>query len=245
MLTPSVYAKDLAIKSTLNVLPRPAIIIDAGCSNGFHLQDIDADMKIGLDLNPLLFDSNEHGIKCDIRSIPLKDNMAGCIVSLDVIEHIVEHDKVIAEFHRILADNGVLVLTTPCDSDFIPYMKFRKLFQVNTTQMHQKWGHIRNGYSKHDLLELIERHDFQILSYCTIYKPLVQVMDFPYTQLLGYLSRKPDSQISISNLKNNNLTSIIEKIHDSFLKLLLSLIVPWIENTRQDGFLHLVLSKKN
>jgi SAM-dependent methyltransferase len=245
LLTPSVYAKDLAVKKALNLLPRPAIIIDAGCSNGFHLQGIDADMKIGLDINPLLFNSDEHGIKCDIRSIPLKDNVANCIVSLDVIEHIIEHHRVISEFHRVLSDNGVLVLTTPNDSEFIPYKKIRRLFKIDTALMHQEWGHIRNGYTQNDLLGLIENYDFTLLSYHTIYKPFVQLMDFPYALLFAYLNNKPDSQQSIRNLKKNSLITILERIHDFLLKFLLAPSIPRIENREQGGFLHLVAFTKN
>ena len=245
MLTPSVYAKDLAIKTTLKSLPRPSIIVDAGCSNGFHLRGIEADIKIGLDLNPLLVNSDEQGIKCDIRSIPIKSKTVNCIVALDVIEHIKEDAKVISEFHRILAENGSLVITTPNDSDFVPYRKIRNFLKINTAVMHQKWGHVTEGYSKSNILEQLGNNKLTILSYENIYQPFVQLMDVPYAMFLAYLNNRSGSQQAISNMKHNRLISTLEKIHDFCLKMVLFLIIPIFERKKKGGFLHLIVSQKN
>ena len=104
MLTPGIYARALVLKEVFQSLPKPEVLVDAGCGSGFHLLQIDATRKIGLDIHPSL-QRDIQCIKCDLRFIPFKSEACDFLMSLDVNEHIEEDGEVVFEFHRVL-DNG-------------------------------------------------------------------------------------------------------------------------------------------
>jgi glycosyltransferase involved in cell wall biosynthesis len=54
-----------------------------------------------------------HAAVSDIRSTPIADGVAGAVCLLDVIEHMPDPDRALAEARRILAPDGVLIVTVP------------------------------------------------------------------------------------------------------------------------------------
>lgn len=51
--------------------------------------------------------------KADARFLPYADRSFECVICSEVIEHIEQADRVLAEIHRVLTDDGCLVLSTP------------------------------------------------------------------------------------------------------------------------------------
>jgi SAM-dependent methyltransferase len=62
----------------------------------------------GIDMNPGLGVDQQH----DLRHLGLRDDSVGTALLLDTIEHVEDLDSAIAELHRCLAPDGVLLLTT-------------------------------------------------------------------------------------------------------------------------------------
>jgi len=101
-------------------------ILDTACGVGYGsrlLTDRGARMVIGMDLERsaieqgvLNIDSdrqNLHFVTGNATSIPLPDRSINIIVSLETLEHIADDQNCLREFHRVLSDDGLLILSTP------------------------------------------------------------------------------------------------------------------------------------
>ncbi len=49
----------------------------------------------------------------DALNLPFKTNSFDCIICSEVLEHLTDSRKAILEFHRVLYNNGHLIITTP------------------------------------------------------------------------------------------------------------------------------------
>lgn len=111
-----------------------------------------------------------HLLQMDARAIPY----SGCfdaIGAFDVIEHIEEDRRVLAEMHRALVDNGVLVLTVP---------QHRWLWSAQDEHAH----HVRR-YTRDELVGKVTDGGFEILKVTSFVTALLPVM------MLSRM-RKPD-----------------------------------------------------
>lgn len=90
--------------------------------------------------------------------LPLQDNLIDVILCLDVIEHIREDTLLIHEVSRVLREDGIVVLTTPCENG----ITFPFLSKYVSEAINMKWGHLRQGYSIERIRKLFE------LSYLSI-----------------------------------------------------------------------------
>jgi len=245
VLTPGIYARALALKEVFQSLPKPEVLVDAGCGSGFHLLQIDATRKIGLDIHPSL-QRDIQCIKCDLRFIPLKSKACDFLMSLDVIEHIEEDAEVVFEFRRVLDDGGVLVITTPNDSDFIPYRPLRVMFGLDTSKIHRWWGHVRPGYSRGQLTALVERNGFEVIYYGRIGGSLVRVLGLGYILLLklGEHIYSPEQRVQQFR-KGVGLTRRLERTHDFLFSLLLAPIIKRLEKRGDKGFWHLIACRRS
>lgn len=110
------------IKTMLNAKNRE-IILDIGCGSGVQLRALDVDspqLMIGMDLNraALLFAKgknipNTEFLIADAEQLPFKDKSINRIICAEIIEHLHEPEKMIAESQRVLTDYGKIVISTP------------------------------------------------------------------------------------------------------------------------------------
>lgn len=248
MITPTTYARSLVVKKTCQSWPRPNLLIDAGCGNCFFLTQVEAKHKIGVDLNMARFalpDDKTQGIKCDIRFMPFKETTVDCVMSLEAIEHVKEDESVIAESYRILKNGGFLLLTTPTENEYLP-IPLRKLPGLDTAKLHRQWGHVRPGYNRNQLANLVEQHHFQIISYRTCVRRLTRVLETLIYLPLQYVYNYGKSGEDIYKPKQKGaLVSIVENALDLFFLRTLAYLILWIENqNNSDGFTHVILAKK-
>jgi len=75
-------------------------------------------------------------LACDIRVLPFADGVASEIVAIHVVEHffITEVLSVLKEWHRVLSDDGTLIIELPC------WGKVRKLIAVNAPENLTRWA---------------------------------------------------------------------------------------------------------
>lgn len=52
------------------------------------------------------------GAVCDASSLPFKDGSFNIVISIDVVEHIIEDKRFVKEIERILSPNGLLIIGT-------------------------------------------------------------------------------------------------------------------------------------
>ena len=81
----------------------------------------------------------------DCTSLPFGDNEFDRVVSFETLEHLAEHDQLLAEFRRVLKPDGCLILSSP---DKATYSDAQ-----NTVNEH----HVKELY-RDELEELIRRH---------------------------------------------------------------------------------------
>ncbi|MBX3741153.1 MAG: class I SAM-dependent methyltransferase [Akkermansiaceae bacterium] len=82
-----------------------------------------------------------------LTEIPHKDESFDCVLSTQVLEHIVEHEKAASEMGRIVKRNGHLIISVPHPPEPYPNV-----------------GHVREGYTEADLEALFPSPWFERLS---------------------------------------------------------------------------------
>ncbi len=116
-------SRRLAVSSMQRLTVAAPIILDAGCSSGFVLEDLRQTLPharlIGADYlrGPLegLAQRMPHVpiLQFDLRRCPLPDACLDGVTSLNVLEHIDDHQTALAEIHRILRPGGLAHIEVP------------------------------------------------------------------------------------------------------------------------------------
>lgn len=112
-----------ALRWVRNWVPTDALILDIGCSSGHMLrllrEELPHSRLMGADYirGPLAKLSRELPVvplmQFDLTACPLEDNCADAIVALNVLEHIPDDGKAIAEMFRILKPRGKAIIEVP------------------------------------------------------------------------------------------------------------------------------------
>jgi glycosyltransferase involved in cell wall biosynthesis/SAM-dependent methyltransferase len=133
----------------LNVLKeKRGVVLDVGCHDGYFLSKLDADLKVGVDLDPIHGAPNIGFVQADARYLPFRSACFDAVFALDVIEHVEDDAAFSKAILRVLAPEGKLLLTTPS-------AKIRLNPPFLTGWISRQWGHIyRLGYTPERLREL-------------------------------------------------------------------------------------------
>ena len=145
-------------------------VLDAGCGNGMlsyrawqrgaHVLGISIkDDEVQSCRAVFNQDRGINGDELKFENINLydldpKDRQFDAIICAEVLEHIVQHDRVCAKFFQLLRPGGVLHVTTPNAEH--PY---NIAFPIDTEE---KGGHVRPGYTEQDYRDLMEPIGFRI-----------------------------------------------------------------------------------
>ncbi len=104
-----------------------AKILDAGCAMGDLLARIADRERFGCDFNAeYLAVASDRGIQttqCDLEAMPYADGLFDLVVTTDVLEHVMDLNRVIAEMLRVLRPGGHLVIRTPDNEDLTGYLE--------------------------------------------------------------------------------------------------------------------------
>lgn len=99
-------------------------VLDAGCGVGYGAQILaraGAKSVIGVDIDPRAVEqakknADSHGdtmVEGDLCNLPFEDGCFDLVVCFEVIEHLKDADKALAEFRRVLRREGMLIVSTP------------------------------------------------------------------------------------------------------------------------------------
>src|SRR4051812_42174912 len=95
-------------------------VLDAGCGTGYGSQiltEAGARRVVGIDVDrdalPKRGRENLEFAVADVHELPYADAEFDLVVSFEVIEHVERRNEVIAELARVLADDGVFLVSSP------------------------------------------------------------------------------------------------------------------------------------
>jgi len=119
----SMYHKERQASALKNLnLQKDDIVLDAGCGNGSLSLSISEKCKkiYAVDLARTAFKENSRKPpknlvfkKMNIEELKFRNESFSKIVCVETIEHVLNPDKVLQEFHRVLKPQGILVISYP------------------------------------------------------------------------------------------------------------------------------------
>ena len=115
----------------LGGLPVTPTVLDLGCSSGYLLADLRVRLPratlIGVDLVPSgLRKARAHVpdallLQADVCSLPLKDASVDVAMSANLLEHVPDDERALAEIGRVLRPGGRAVIVVPVNPDLYDY----------------------------------------------------------------------------------------------------------------------------
>jgi ubiquinone/menaquinone biosynthesis C-methylase UbiE len=103
-----------------------AKILDAGCAMGDLLLRIEGRERYGCDFNADYLEvAAGRGItvrQCDLEAMPYANDEFDLVVTTDVLEHVLDLNRVIWEMLRVLRPGGHLVIRSPDGEDLTGYL---------------------------------------------------------------------------------------------------------------------------
>jgi 2-polyprenyl-3-methyl-5-hydroxy-6-metoxy-1,4-benzoquinol methylase len=164
------YTVGCEIERTSKVFARGMIpadralrILDVGCGSGLNARMLaqHGHTVVGIDLSPVAIAkfraTGFEGHVCDVtQGIAYPDESFDIVFASEVIEHVVDTDRFLAELNRVLKRGGTLVLTTP-NSAFWVYRLFSLLGRPLSDVQHR--GHVR-FFSKASLVRALTGQGF-------------------------------------------------------------------------------------
>ena len=115
----------------LDRLPAAPIVIDIGCSSGYLLADLRASLPqatlVGVDLVPSGLRRARAQVadalllQADVCALPIKDASVDVVVSANLLEHVPDDERALAEIGRVLRPGGRAVIVVPVNPDLYDY----------------------------------------------------------------------------------------------------------------------------
>ncbi len=102
-------------------------------------------------------------VQADATRLPFTEGSGALVVAFDVLEHIEDHDRAVAEFRRVLRIGGILLIAVPAD---------QKLWSAHDEAV----GHVRR-YARNELVDLVRRNRFvvdEVHSWNVLLRPAVR-----------------------------------------------------------------------
>ena len=108
-------------------------VIDVGCGQGRHsfeafrrganviafdqnagdLNDVDEVLQAMKDQGEVPASARAEAVKGDALDLPFADGTFDCVIASEILEHVPQDDKAIAELVRVLKPGGALAITVP------------------------------------------------------------------------------------------------------------------------------------
>jgi SAM-dependent methyltransferase len=116
-----VHAEHLARYRLAAQLAPGRRVLDVACGEGYGsalMAAAGARSVVGVDLDEVTVEHarTRHGIEAvagDVRSLPFDDGAFDLVVSFETIEHVEEPERALDELARVLAPDGLVVVSTP------------------------------------------------------------------------------------------------------------------------------------
>ncbi len=179
------YPRSQEVLNTyLPYLDRSSLTLEAGCGPAHVVYYLNEHgyRSIGLDYAPEALQSTHERFPelplhlGDVHNLPYPANRFGAYLSFGVVEHF-EHGPLPAlkEAHRVLAPNGVLVLTVPHPQFVESLYEFSKrLFPGRYAKLAPRAGYYERTYTHTELVDCVRQAGFEII----LVKPIAHSYTF-------------------------------------------------------------------
>lgn len=124
-------------------VPSGALVLDAGAGDGLYKSLFDHASYESADFELVDKDYQKSTYVCDLKKIPVEDSRFDFILFNQVMEHLPEPKKVLAELHRVLKPGGKMIYTGPLfyeeheqPYDFYRYTQFGLRYLLESTGYH-------------------------------------------------------------------------------------------------------------
>lgn len=176
-------------KKYKELVPNNAVVLDAGCGHGNYV--IDENRKtiswaVGVDLSEEFTNKNvclDQVVHADLEQLPFKDGEFDVVLSLWVLEHIENPDKVFGELHRVLKPGGLFMFCAP-NKFFLPLLAMQVLKNSGLNHLLNKYLF---GRKEKDIFEAYYNAN-SLGELTTIAKSGFEVVELRYNYDPGYTS---------------------------------------------------------
>lgn len=111
-------------RARAGLIPAPsrpdAVLVDLACGAGLLAPHVRGYRHVGLDVtSSALAQAQEHGVRAvraDVLALPLNDAAADVVVAGEILEHVTDLPRAVAEACRVLRPGGTLVIDTLADT---------------------------------------------------------------------------------------------------------------------------------
>lgn len=136
-------------------------VADIACGEGYgsNIMSNIASEVTGIDLDKKTIDfakkkyhkPNLKFIQSDCVALPFPDHSFDVVISFETIEHILKQSEMIKEIHRILAPDGLLVISSPERKNCMDVLQTPNSFHVKELYL-QEFQELISQYFKHQIL---------------------------------------------------------------------------------------------
>jgi SAM-dependent methyltransferase len=149
-------AQEPIFRDLLRSQPFTGVCLNAGCGDGMYVPFLESfvginrieniDLADPTALRARFADPRNRFTQGSLTELPFQSETFDCCMCSEVIEHIEDHERAIAELARVLKPNGLLLASVP--------------------QIPAPWdpAHVREGYTFEQFKEILERSHFRVLA---------------------------------------------------------------------------------
>lgn len=144
-------------------------ILDLGCGLGWGTNFLSSKgMVVGVDVDRETIkkkdiNTNTEFIVSDATNLPFRNKSFDTVVSIENIEHVQDQVKYIREVNRILKNNGVFIISTPNEGNFINKLADKIGYKRTKNPYHVK------EFACNELIIFLEKHGFKVLHFKGLY----------------------------------------------------------------------------
>lgn len=163
---------------------------------------------------------NDNVLLVNPLKLPFKDKMFDVVVCIDFLEHINDDVECIKELARIVKLNGKIIISTPTIGSRLILNKIKQFIGLTK----EKYGHVREGYSKEHLIHLLNTANFsmnKVYYYSYFLTECIEMLlNRIYIMINKDKEKKRDGFISPANIDEFQKHKIAFKIYKFFYPVL-------------------------
>jgi GT2 family glycosyltransferase/ubiquinone/menaquinone biosynthesis C-methylase UbiE len=115
---------------------------------------VNLDMNLSLGRDPKNRQAGVEFVCGDAASLPFAEQSFDAITMFDVLEHVRDDRRAVAEALRVLSPGGAVVMSAPNTNWRFPFYNLLRRVCPDETSILAEWGHVRRGYSLTELQNL-------------------------------------------------------------------------------------------